>query len=270
MPVVHHHVEHPDGTPAVLLDVHIDLITGDQSRIAFRRSDRTGLAAKVELDPDGAGWTVPLVPSRDIQPTGSVYRATVHIEDAPRLVWHFRVPDTGGPYEIVDLLVDPPTGPQALVIGSAAAGIAIHNADPTAHPDIRALLAGDGPGAATRLTGIPTAITALSGHRVVTPSIDGRVGYASNTNPAHTHVPLWITLTAAVGDGEISVLKLGDVTEFSWNWTPGLPVFLGADGAVTQVPPARASGALFSAQLGVATSSTVINVDRQPSIVLAP
>lgn len=270
MPVVHHHVEHPDGSLAVLLDVHIDLITGDQSRVAFRRSDRSGLAAKVELDPDGAGWSVPLVPSSDIQPTGSVYRATVHIDDAPRQVWHFRVPDTGGPYEVVDLLVDPPGGPQAIIVGSALAALTAHNADPQSHPDIRALLATTGAGgAAQRLAQTRTAAVTLSGHRIVTPTPDGRVAYATNDALEHADVPLWLTLGAADADGPVQVLIAGETTESSWTWTRG-PVYLGALGLLTQEPPTVDTGAVFLARIGVATAANVLHVDPQPSIVLAP
>lgn len=125
MPVVQHHVTRPDGSPAVLLDVHIDLITGDQSRTAFRRSDRTGLAARIELTPDGDGWSADLVPLTDVQPTGSVYRVTEHIDGAPRAVWHFQVPAVAGPHDLVDLLCDPPDGPQAVIVGNG--GIAIRD-----------------------------------------------------------------------------------------------------------------------------------------------
>lgn len=267
MPVVQHHVTRPDGSPAVLLDVHIDLITGDQSRTAFRRSDRTGLAARIELTPDGDGWSADLVPLSDVQPTGSVYRVTVHIEDAPRQVWHFTIPASGGPFELVDLLVDPPDGPQAIIIGDSIAAIGLHDVDPAAHADIRALIASSSAGGgAVRLAEARTASGSLSGHRVVTPGPDGRVGYASNTAAEHVNAPLWLTLSAALAETQVTVLMAGEATEPSWSWSPG-PVYLGAGGALTQTPPG--AGAVFSAQIGAATSPTTVHIDRQPSIVLA-
>lgn len=112
------------------------------------------------------------------------------------------------------------------------------------------------------------ASTVLSGHRAVTPAANGQVGYASNDNAAHLHAPLWITLGAASSGGEVQVMKAGPITEPSWTWTPGAPVYLGTNGTLTQTAPAL-PGAVFLAQLGVATSATTLHVDRVPSIRLS-
>lgn len=110
------------------------------------------------------------------------------------------------------------------------------------------------------------AAEALSGHRIVTELPDGTVGYASSDDLADLHAPLWLTLGAATLGGSVDLLLLGSATEGSWSWTPG-PVYLGANGALTQSPP-TGSPALFLAQVGVATSSTTLYLDRQPSVAL--
>jgi hypothetical protein len=113
---------------------------------------------------------------------------------------------------------------------------------------------------------VGTAAAALSGHRVVTASADGTWRYASNDNLADFAAPLWVT-TGAVDAGEQGeAVILGPMTEPSWSWTPG-PVFLGANGVLTQTPPA-APAAAFLAQIGYATSATGLFVDRNPSIKL--
>lgn len=109
-----------------------------------------------------------------------------------------------------------------------------------------------------------TAAAALSGHRAVTPLPDGTVDYASNTDPAHTHAPIWITL-GAIGAGEQGpVLAYGSLTEPSWSWVPG-PLYLGAGGLITQTPP-TAPAAVFLASIGAAISTTTAFFDRSPSI----
>jgi len=114
---------------------------------------------------------------------------------------------------------------------------------------------------------VGTASATLSGHRVVTASPDGTWRYASNDNLADLMAPLWIT-TGAIGAGEQGeAVIVGPIIEPSWSWTPG-PVYLGVDGLLTQIPP-LAPAAIFLAQVGFATSATVLFVDRNPSIKLS-
>jgi hypothetical protein len=130
---------------------------------------------------------------------------------------------------------------------------------------VASLLAGSGIGgsvAELRRNGV--AAVALSGHRVVMPQVNGQLNYASNDNVAHLAAPLWITTGAASPGSPVDVLITGLMVEPSWSWTPG-PVYLGANGQLTQTPPA-APGALFLAQVGTATSPTTLFVDRAPSI----
>jgi hypothetical protein len=119
--------------------------------------------------------------------------------------------------------------------------------------------------ASINLTGI--ADGNLSGHRVVTPQADGTLTYASNDNPAHLHVPLWITSGAVLDGDAADMFAFGLMIEPSWSWTPGAPVYLGTGGQLTQTPPTP-PGAAFLAEIGVATTATSLFVDRSPSIKL--
>jgi len=127
------------------------------------------------------------------------------------------------------------------------------------------LLAGSGiGGSVNELKATRVAAVTLSGHRVVTPQSDGQLIYASNDNPAHLAAPLWVTLGAASPGAQVDVMLFGNIIEPTWSWAPG-PVYLGANGVLTQTPPA-APGAVFLAQVGAATSPTSLFVDRNPSI----
>ena len=116
-----------------------------------------------------------------------------------------------------------------------------------------------------RVTGI--AGTALSGQRAVTKLANATIGYASNNVLAQAHVPLWVTFGSAVAGDMIEALAYGSIEEPSWNWVPGEPLFLGSGGVLVQAPPV-APGAQFLAQVGVATTTKTIFVNRQPSIIL--
>jgi len=153
---------------------------------------------------------------------------------------------------VAQIPIETPAGAQAKVDAHAMAG------DP--HPGYLAQAAGQ-----VQLTAI--AAVALSGHRAVTPRPDGTVEYASNAVAAHLHAPLWITQGAVTAGQLATVLAYGALVESSWAWTPGVPLFLGAGGLLTQTAPV-APGALFSAQVGTATGATAAFFDRQPSIGL--
>lgn len=114
---------------------------------------------------------------------------------------------------------------------------------------------------------VAVAAVAVSGHRLVTPDVNGELVYASNTVPGHVHAPLWLTLAAAAAGDPVETLIVGAYVEPTWSWTPG-PLYLGVDGLLTQTAPTAASGAVFLAPVGYATSPTAVVVDRAPSIAL--
>lgn len=97
---------------------------------------------------------------------------------------------------------------------------------------------------------------ALSGHKAVRRLIDGRIDYASADQVAHAHAVLGLTTHAAVEDALIEVRSAGDITEASWNLTPGKPVFLGINGELTQIPPPLA----VLLVVGMAATSKTVHV----------
>lgn len=59
---------------------------------------------------------------------------------------------------------------------------------------------------------------------------------ASNVSSA-TAPAVAMALTSLTANNEGSFLRRGQVYNPAWNWTLGLPIFLGLDGAMTQTPP---------------------------------
>ncbi|MDH2313163.1 hypothetical protein [Methylobacterium brachiatum] len=98
-------------------------------------------------------------------------------------------------------------------------------------------------------TAVPAA-TALSGHRAVRGTPAG-AAYASAATLADLGTVLGVTTGAAAAGADVAVVSSGAVDEPSWSWAAG-PVWLGVDGALTQLPPAGA----FLQQIGVAASPT--------------
>lgn len=107
-----------------------------------------------------------------------------------------------------------------------------------------------------------TAADPLSGHRVATVNDDHQAIYADNTNIAHLHAILGVTIGAAEAGALVSVCTHGPITESSWNWTPRYPIYLGASGVLTQTPPAGA----FVVIVGWAMSKTKMMVDPKMPI----
>lgn len=126
---------------------------------------------------------------------------------------------------------------------------------------------GGGGGASDHIEITGIAAQALSGHRAVYRRPDGLIDYADAGTAAHISVQIGVTNGAAASGAAVTVTMLGEIFEGSWTWTtPGL-IFLGANGALTQVVPA-APGSDFLAVLGYAVSPTRMYVVRQPSIDL--
>lgn len=104
----------------------------------------------------------------------------------------------------------------------------------------------------------------LSGHRVVAPLDDGTVGYADATNLSQLSRPMWLT-TAAWNQGDLATLVSdGPVTEPSWNWTPGTPIYLGSNGQLSQT---EAPDAAFTLIVAEVIDATTISFRPQVPIV---
>lgn len=108
---------------------------------------------------------------------------------------------------------------------------------------------------------------AISGHRIVTLDDQGKAVYASAEIPAHSNRIVGMTTNAAAPGDDLSVKKFGEVTEPSWNWQLDQPVYLAADGFLTQTPPA-APASKFSVVVGFPISATTLFIDIGISITL--
>lgn len=108
-----------------------------------------------------------------------------------------------------------------------------------------------------------TAGMVLSGHRIVTPDVNGAAVYAQpDTIPEG---PLLLT-TGAWSTGELAtVVAYGVVDEPSWNWTPRTRLFLAPNGFLTQAPPVGG----VSVRFAFAVTPTRIFIDTSEPFVLA-
>lgn len=102
-----------------------------------------------------------------------------------------------------------------------------------------------------------TSDIAISGHKVLARTATG-LENASCDNPVHASTVIGVSLNAAAPGDPITVISYGEITEPSWNWTPLLPVFLGLNGLLTQIPPTTSG--LFSLIIGFAVSAHVLFV----------
>ncbi|MBI3257875.1 MAG: hypothetical protein HYZ54_00085, partial [Ignavibacteriae bacterium] len=100
----------------------------------------------------------------------------------------------------------------------------------------------------------------LGGHRIVT--VEGY--YASKDTSVDKFKILGMT-TGAVSIGEAAqVITHGSITESSWNWTVGNPIFLSTNGLLTQTPPT--SG--FRMIIGIPQTSNTMFVDISEPIII--
>lgn len=107
----------------------------------------------------------------------------------------------------------------------------------------------------------------LGGHRLVILNEVGRALYADSSQIDHLHRVVGITTGAADVDSGVSLVGNGPLSEVSWNWAVGLPIYLGTNGLLTQAVPA-APAAKFSLVVGFPTSSTSMFVNIREPITL--
>ena len=114
---------------------------------------------------------------------------------------------------------------------------------------------------------ILTAGMDVGGHKGVYQDTDGFVRYASADDLSHASLVLGISVSAASTGDNVRVIRVGDVTEPSWNWVGRSPVYLGIDGVLTQVQPSK-PGSQFTLVIGIPISQTRLFVDVSQPIVL--
>lgn len=108
-----------------------------------------------------------------------------------------------------------------------------------------------------------TAATILSGHRAITTNNAGDAIYADKNTPSHVSKVLGVCTHAAIAGATIAIKTFGELTEPSWNWTPGGSIYLNANGILTQTPPTTG----FSLELAYALTPTTIFISlKQPFV----
>lgn len=100
----------------------------------------------------------------------------------------------------------------------------------------------------------------ISGHRLVLLDAQGRANYASSADLTHAARVVGMTTHAAVAGAPVALQIFGEVTEPSWNWIPDQPVYLGADGHLTQSVPV-APAAKFAVVVGFPISTTTLFIN---------
>jgi len=106
---------------------------------------------------------------------------------------------------------------------------------------------------------------AVSGHRCVVVRDDSTVVYGDNTNSDHRNRIKGVTRGAASLAATAVVQTYGPLSEVTWSWTPGLPIYYSTGGALTQTAPT--SGAVQ--QIAIAETATKIFINPQPPIILS-
>lgn len=109
-----------------------------------------------------------------------------------------------------------------------------------------------------------TAVRALSGHRAVAAVSDTEIDYGDKDDPDQSRL-IGIIGNAVAEGGTVQVKTSRSMTEPSWNWIAGLPIYLGDDGMLTQDPPPTG----YVKELGVATAPQTIWINIAPAIELA-
>lgn len=100
-----------------------------------------------------------------------------------------------------------------------------------------------------------TAAVPISGHMVVAATAAGVIP-ADSGNAALAGSVIGIATQSASAGAVLDVASAGQMTELSWAWTPGQPLYAGPTGVLTQTPPT--SG--FVQSVAVAETATTILV----------
>jgi hypothetical protein len=93
---------------------------------------------------------------------------------------------------------------------------------------------------------------------------NGFAVYADSSNLQHMQNVLGLSINAVTDNSYVTIRTSGYLEEPGWNWTPYVPVFLGTNGNLTQVPPT--SG--FSLVVASVLSPTKLLINIKESIAL--
>ena len=93
---------------------------------------------------------------------------------------------------------------------------------------------------------------------------DGIAHLLSSDDVEHASCFAGLSLNAAQEDGDITLMASGVLEDASWSWEANKPLFIGADGRLTQTPPETG----FSQNVATPVSTTKIIINPQESILL--
>lgn len=104
----------------------------------------------------------------------------------------------------------------------------------------------------------------IGGSKVLRHALDGTVDLASADNLAHSGVLAGVSVNAVSGAGqEVEIRRLGEFYDSGWSWIPGLPVYVGLAGVLTQTySPSWA----FVCIVGAAITPTRVDLTFEPAI----
>lgn len=101
----------------------------------------------------------------------------------------------------------------------------------------------------------------IGGNRVVVFDADGKLYYASQSNPNHASKIAGVTLQAGIADSVIVCQSSGQMDEAGWTWNVSKPVYLSDNGLMTQVIPN--SGFIIEIGIPITATSILIRI-RMP------
>lgn len=106
----------------------------------------------------------------------------------------------------------------------------------------------------------------LGGNRLTRLNASEQAVYASADQITHAGFVFGMTLGAATSGADVDLMRSGELEEVSWNWTPGLPVYLGLNGVPTQTLPPEA---VFSLVIGFPITPTKLVISIREPIILS-
>ena len=80
----------------------------------------------------------------------------------------------------------------------------------------------------------PAGVGGVGGHRAVMLAPDGTVVHA---DPANADSYIGISKSAAAGGDQVAIATRDTISEPTWAWQPGMPLFFLTNGTLTQAPP---------------------------------
>ena len=104
----------------------------------------------------------------------------------------------------------------------------------------------------------------IGGHRAVYVGANNQA-FVCSSSDLSTRNCIGITLSAVTTGNPVRVAYVGTVTEQSWSWTSGDPLYVGPTGLLTQTPPSAGYSLLF----GFALTPQKITITLEDSVELA-